>query len=81
MQSTVQCNQINVKRYLGDLGEDPVHGILPGVQVHFTLCEHVTSELGELVAEEHVCQVDLTDHVDEVENLAEYKLQEVSASP
>ena len=56
---------------LGHLWEDSVHGILPGVQVHFTLCEHITSELGELVAKEHVCQVDLTDHVDEVENLAE----------
>ena len=57
-----------------------MHGVLPGVQIHLALSEHVPSECCELVAEEHVRQVDLTEHVDEVEKFAEYKLQEVCAS-
>ena len=70
-----------VEPALGHLGEHPVHGVLAGVQVHLALGEHVAAELGELVAEEEVGQVDLADHVDEVENLAEDELQEVGASP
>ena len=70
-----------VEPALGHLGEHPVHGVLAGVQVHLALGEHVAAELGELVAEKEVGQVDLADHVDEVENLAEDELQEVGASP
>ena len=80
MQSTVQCNQINVKRYLGDLGEDPVHGVLPGVEVQLGLGQHVAPELCELEAEEEVGEVDLAEHVHQVQHLAEHELHEVGAS-
>ena len=66
--------------YLGDLWEDPVHGVLPGVEVQLGLGEHVAAELRELEPEEEVGEVDLAENVHQVQHLAEHELHEVGAS-
>ena len=76
--------------------EDLVHGIHPGVEVLLREREDIPAILGELVAKEaedtrdgdaigdeedlHISQVDLANHIDEVEKLTDNKLHEVGAS-
>ena len=52
-----------VEGALGQLGEDAVHGVVPLLEGHLRLAEHLRAVLGELPAEEQVHQVDLRNHV------------------
>ena len=66
---------------LGNFGEDSVHRVHPGVEVLLRHGKHVATKLGELVAQEHVREVDLNDNVDKVEKFAENKFHKVSSTP
>ena len=57
-----------------------MHGVLPGVEVQLGLGEHVAAELRELEPEEEVGEVDLAEHIHQVQHLAEHELHEVGAS-
>ena len=52
-----------VEGALGHLGEDAVHGVVPRLEGHLGLAEHLGAVLGELPTKEQVHQVDLRNHV------------------
>ena len=62
---------------LGHLGEDHVHRVGPVLVLHLGVVEHVEAVRRELAAHEGVDDVDLPDHVHEVEHLAGEVLQGV----
>ena len=63
-----------------DLREEAIKRVCPGVHVLLREGEDLPPELLELVAQEHVREKDLADHVDKVENLTGDKLYKVGAA-
>ena len=54
-----------------NLGEDPGHGVSPLVGLSLGHPHHVTAVGGELTAQEQIHEVDLPQHVQKVQQLAE----------
>ena len=68
-----------VEGALGYLGKYLGHGIGPVLGFHFWVCQDVKSVVPELVAEEEVGKVDLSEDVCEVEDLAQEEPDGVEA--
>lgn len=62
---------------LGHLGEHPGHRVGPVLRLHLRVGQDITSVGHELAAEEEVGEVDLSNDVDKVEDLAEEELEGV----
>ena len=60
-----------VEGTLGNLGKYLGHGVGPVLGFHFWVCQDVEAVVPELVAEEEVGEVDLSEDVGEVEDLAQ----------
>jgi len=65
---------------LRHLWKDSVERVVSHVDWLLHLGQHIPAKLLELVSEEHVCEEDLPNDVDEVEELAGEELEEVSSS-
>lgn len=66
-----------VERALGHLREDPRHRIAALFRLHLGEAQHVTAVRGELAAEEVIHEVDLDEHVDKVQRLADEEAKSI----
>ena len=67
-----------VEDALGNLGEHHIHGVGPDLRVHGRHLDNLCPVSGELIAEEPVRDVDLGDHIDEGQQLAEEEVDGVT---
>ena len=70
---------IHVESAFGDFGEDDIHWICSFFWIKGGHSDHIHAVCGELVAQEPVCEVDLTNHIDKVQEFTEEEVDGIAS--